>query len=45
MKLYFLLLIVATVNGCDIGWIDAGGDFCYKIGTTDLTYGEAQEVQ
>ena len=30
---------------CDIGWTNAGGDFCYKTSTERMTWGSAQEVK
>ena len=45
MKLLALILsLVASAYCCDVGWIDAGGIYCYHIGTSVVTWGQAQEV-
>ena len=45
MKMFGLLCIILSVNGCEIGWLDGGGRFCYHFGTTAMTFGAAQEVK
>ena len=37
--------MILSVDGCEIGWLDGGGRFCYHFGTTAMTFGAAQEVK
>ena len=46
MKIFGLFLcMILSVDGCEIGWLDGGGRFCYHFGTTAMTFGAAQEVK
>ena len=41
----FLYAVASTARCCDVGWINAGGDFCYHIGTIPMDFADAQEVE
>ena len=43
---YFILVIFLSgfVTTCPVGWIDAGGSYCYHVSEEHMNWGEAQEV-
>ena len=45
MKLLILLLVsLGLVSSCPVGWIDAGGEYCYLVSPDKMNWPSAQVV-
>ena len=40
----FLLVTVELVSSCPVGWIDAGGEYCYLVSPSKMNWPTAQVV-